>query len=522
MALKYLQVQNLTLAGSGVTATATSVTVSSFKHLAAVGSSNVVTADLGDVCYATFEPGTAREELISFTGVTQNSDGTATLTGVTRNLKPYSPYDQYSATGLAHAGGSYLVVSDNPQLFDGLVDYIDGVAVAGAPNASTSAKGIVELGTSAEINAGTATGGTGAALAVTPDALAASNYATYLPSSSQKDALSGTVGTPSSTNDYVTAEGLTDLGTDQSQTTANATTAFGEADATTRRNRVAQSFVAGTGKWSMRGVRLRKAATTGTFTGTVTVSIQNDLAGNPSGSALVSKTFTNNEWRAVTNSSDVYVLFSTELATTPGTTYWIVAEASTADNSNCPNLATNSAGGYGSGTLKYRNGTDGWVTVTGIDLYFYTLDGLGGRGLKDAAYNTGTLRGALPVAVSRCFDSTAWTNPTGSIRALYHGLGKRPHEVSFSSKNGSSTALTTATGFVETVNGTYAYDWASYNEGTSGGSAEAGGAYTPSVTTVFAWGAGNTPPSGVTFVSADENVILLDGTSPGFITVVRA
>lgn len=41
-------------------------------------------------------------------------------------------------------------------------------------DASTTVKGIVEAATSAEVTAGTATGGTGAVLAVTPDALAAS------------------------------------------------------------------------------------------------------------------------------------------------------------------------------------------------------------------------------------------------------------------------------------------------------------------------------------------------------------
>lgn len=194
MALKYIQTQKATLAGSGVTATATSVVLSSLKHLAAVGSTNVVTADLGDICYATFEPGTTREEVISFTGVTQNANGTATLTGVTRNLYPYSPYTQYSATGLAHAGGSYLVISDNPQLFNGLKTYADGLSIAGASDASTTGKGIVELSTAAEINAGTATGGTGAALAVTPDALLSSSYGLYAPSSSQKAFLNATTG----------------------------------------------------------------------------------------------------------------------------------------------------------------------------------------------------------------------------------------------------------------------------------------------------------------------------------------
>lgn len=51
----------------------------------------------------------------------------------------------------------------------------NGSYVAGSvSNASTTAKGIVEAATSAEVTAGTATGGTGAVLAVTPDALAAS------------------------------------------------------------------------------------------------------------------------------------------------------------------------------------------------------------------------------------------------------------------------------------------------------------------------------------------------------------
>lgn len=51
----------------------------------------------------------------------------------------------------------------------------DGSYHAGSTsNASTSVKGVVEAATSSEVTAGTATGGTGAVLVVTPDALAAS------------------------------------------------------------------------------------------------------------------------------------------------------------------------------------------------------------------------------------------------------------------------------------------------------------------------------------------------------------
>lgn len=65
--------------------------------------------------------------------------------------------------------------TNTPQMWQFLKDYIDGIAIAGAPNASSSAKGIVQIATAAQINAGTATGSTGAALAITPDQLALSN-----------------------------------------------------------------------------------------------------------------------------------------------------------------------------------------------------------------------------------------------------------------------------------------------------------------------------------------------------------
>lgn len=49
--------------------------------------------------------------------------------------------------------------------------YVDGVAIAGAPNADTTTKGVVEEATAAEIFAGTQTGGTGAQLFVNPSLL---------------------------------------------------------------------------------------------------------------------------------------------------------------------------------------------------------------------------------------------------------------------------------------------------------------------------------------------------------------
>ena len=50
------------------------------------------------------------------------------------------------------------------------------VANPSAANASTTVKGVVEIATTAEITAGTATGSTGAALAISPDQLLTSSY----------------------------------------------------------------------------------------------------------------------------------------------------------------------------------------------------------------------------------------------------------------------------------------------------------------------------------------------------------
>ena len=129
MSQTFLQLQPIQLSGSGITATATSIGVQSFQD---VNGNDIVTADLGDKCYATLEPNTTREEIISFTGVTHSStDLTATLTGVTRNLDYTTPYTQISATGFAHSGGTSLVVSNNPQVYDDMTSNANAETITG-------------------------------------------------------------------------------------------------------------------------------------------------------------------------------------------------------------------------------------------------------------------------------------------------------------------------------------------------------------------------------------------------------
>lgn len=196
----------------------------------------------------------------------------------------------------------------------------------------------------------------------------------------EQDALAGTSGTPSTNNKYVTADDVSNA-VDQSQTTQDASQAVGEADATTKAAKVAQSFVAG--KTNITGVILSKQADTGSFTGTVTVSLQADSSGSPSGSALATVTLSNAAWLLIPDDVEFAAIFGTAYSSfVPGTTYWIVIETSTNDNSNHPNLGTNSAGGYSSGSVKDNNTTDGWDDVATIDLYFKTLQTIASKAAR--------------------------------------------------------------------------------------------------------------------------------------------
>lgn len=193
---KYVQGQDYTLSGSGVTLSATSVTVAS---LTTPDGTLITMTDFGTLGNGVFEPETSREENFSFTGITQNVDGSATFTGVTRGLKFVDPYDQDLDLRVAHAGATTVRISNTapfykdfankgnnetisqiwtfdtgatPIITDAPVgqtdaankDYVDNVAVAGAPNGSTLVKGIYQSATVAEQGTATATGSTGARL----------------------------------------------------------------------------------------------------------------------------------------------------------------------------------------------------------------------------------------------------------------------------------------------------------------------------------------------------------------------
>ena len=391
--------------------------------------------------------------------------------------------------------------SNPPHIYQFLKNYIDAVSIAGAADASSTTKGIVEIATSAEIDSDTGTGATGAKIAITPDQLAISKYGTRLPSAGEKSALAGSIGTPSSTNKYVTQAGTSDGSVDQSQTTQNATLAVGEADTTTKLNKLAQSFVAAT--TYLRGVTLYKIANTGTFTGTVTVSIQADSAGAPSGTALVTITKSNALYNAYSTGENLF-LFTSELATTIGTTYWIVIETSTSDTANHPNLGANSAGGYASGIVKYKNATDGWVTSGSNDLYFKTFQGYTGKPVA------ATSLGLIDMTSVQRKVKVGILSLTGSgSDTVVHSLGKMPVTIEAWLFNATSSQGNQSFGVYDVAGNTYASVSANYNEGTSGFKET-------STSTIVRMNPNTANMQSSTVISAvDENVVIFTTTNAG-------
>lgn len=128
--------QNYTLNAS-ITSTQTTITLASFTEPVtgtALTMANMNTA----IAYMTIQPKTANSEFISFTGVTQNGDGTATLTGVTRGLGKIYPFTTSSDYKLPHSGGSICILSNMPQVFEKYISLTNDVTITGVKTFTTA------------------------------------------------------------------------------------------------------------------------------------------------------------------------------------------------------------------------------------------------------------------------------------------------------------------------------------------------------------------------------------------------
>lgn len=150
-----VQAQNFSLAGGGAVLGATQIILQSFKT---IDGDNIVMADFGSIGYGTLEPGSGiLEEQVSFTGVTQNTNGTATLTGVKSVLFIY-PYTETSGLAKTHAGSTSFVISntsgfynhfpkkENDETITGQWTFTNTPIVPGSvSDASTTVKGIAKI-----------------------------------------------------------------------------------------------------------------------------------------------------------------------------------------------------------------------------------------------------------------------------------------------------------------------------------------------------------------------------------------
>lgn len=170
MSLLYTSIPSKTLSES-ITAASTSFKLNNIEGW---DGANLTSGDFGTVGYGVFRNSTnSILELFEFDPSTIAS---TSITINKRGLKFTGDLTtQVSANKLSWTKGDTFVDlgSDVPQFFQFLKEYIDSIAIAGSPAASTTQAGIVELTIASEINTGT-----DATRAITPDSFAGSNFGT--------------------------------------------------------------------------------------------------------------------------------------------------------------------------------------------------------------------------------------------------------------------------------------------------------------------------------------------------------
>lgn len=221
MSFNLAGLKTYTLSAS-ISSTQTSITLSSFK--VPVSGDDVTMALLNtSIVYGTIDPKTSSSEFISFTGITQNADGTATLTGVTRGLNKTDPFTEDSDFKLPHSGAAEFICSNPPQVYNQFASPLNAntwtatQTFTGAvlvPTATSSDLGnaasiefVVDTYTAGGVDASTTVKGLSklsSAPASPTNPIAVGDNDTRVPTQSENDALAGTSGTPSSTNPYVT------------------------------------------------------------------------------------------------------------------------------------------------------------------------------------------------------------------------------------------------------------------------------------------------------------------------------
>lgn len=170
------------------------------------GKDNTGTSLSGYICF-TLDEGSASAEFVCGT-----TSGTS-VTSMTRGISPITGTSTVASLQFEHRRGASVKITNYPQLaiisrilngnetlpnplrydstvststlatngsYVASVNYVNGIAFAGAPNATTTIQGLVQAGTAAQLAIGTQNGSTGAVLFAPGNLFASSSSATTL------------------------------------------------------------------------------------------------------------------------------------------------------------------------------------------------------------------------------------------------------------------------------------------------------------------------------------------------------
>ena len=126
---RFAQLQPYALSGAGAVRGATTITLKSMTD--SDGTALTMSGTFGDIGFGTLQPGLGgQEEQICFTGLTNNSNGTVTLTGV-KNVTFTYPYTQTSGLLKTHPGSSTFVISNTAGFYDKMTSKSDDETITG-------------------------------------------------------------------------------------------------------------------------------------------------------------------------------------------------------------------------------------------------------------------------------------------------------------------------------------------------------------------------------------------------------
>lgn len=136
------QLDPFSLSGAGSSVGDVVLNLKSFQDILG---NNLTMADFGSTGYGTLEPGNrTQEEQISFSGITQNADGTAQLTGV-KHVLFITPFTESSGMTIIHPGSVTFVISNTSGFYNSIYTYINTAVASGGVPATSTVQGITKL-----------------------------------------------------------------------------------------------------------------------------------------------------------------------------------------------------------------------------------------------------------------------------------------------------------------------------------------------------------------------------------------